>query len=377
MDSLLDLLKTQITPELVQKASSLSGEDATKTTAALGAIGPTILSAIANKGSTASGATQILGALTEHKVDDGLMGNLMGMLGNGDSTSSLLKMGGALLPSLLGGNSSGIASMIASLVGVKSGSATMLMSLAAPLIGSLLSKQVKTGGLDASGLASMLTGQKSLLAAAAPKGLDALLGMGDVASNVTSAAKGAMDAGASTVRNVAGSAANAANVAANAGANVTRSAVNTASAVADTAKAGGNSMMKWLLPLLAVLVVGFLAWRLLGGSGVPDLKAVACTQIGNVEQTINTGIPAIGADTKVADVKTWLSKVKPALDTLVTAGKAAGIATDGLTTAYTALETAINGVTGDTLGAASGAINTAINSFKTVESGLKTTVGCK
>ena len=371
MDNLLDLLKGQITPELVEKASGLVGETPADTGKALGVLGPVLLSTLANKGSSKSGAEQILSTLSDNKVDDGLLGNVMGMLGGGNS-SSLLSMGGPIVSMLLGNKAGGVVEMISSLVGIKSNSITTLMSLAAPLIGGLLSKQVKAGGLDASGLASMLGSQKSLLAAAAPKGLDALLGLGDsvsnAASNVTSAAQGAVGAGANMARN-AGNAGNA-------GANITRSAVNTATATANTAAAGGSSMMKWLLPLLAVLLVGFLAWRFLGGSG-PDLKLAACTPLTALEQKVNTGMPAITADTKVSDVKAWMATIKTGLDALTTAGKAAGVDTSGITGAYTALETAINAVTGDTLGTASEAINTAINSFKKVQTDFKGVLGCK
>ena len=368
MDNLLDLLKGQMTPELVEKASGLVGETPANTSKALGVLGPVLLSTLANKGSSKSGAEQILSTLSDNKVDDGLLGNVMGMLGGGNS-SSLLSMGGPIVSMLLGNKASGVVDMISSLVGIKSNSISMLMSLAAPLIGGLLSKQVKAGGLDASGLASMLGSQKSVLAAAAPKGLDALLGLGDnlsgAASNVTSAAQGAMGAGANMARN-----------AASAGANITRSAVNTATTTANTAAAGGSSMMKWLLPLLAVLLVGFLAWRFLGGSG-PDLKLAACTPLTALEQKVNTGIPAITADTKVSDVKAWLATIKTGLDTLTTAGKAAGLDTSGITGAFNTLETAINAVTGDTLGTASETINTAINSFKKVQTDFKGVVGCK
>jgi hypothetical protein len=357
MDNLLDLLKGQITPELVEKASGLVGETPANTGKALGVLGPVLLSTLANKGSSKSGAEQILSTLSDNKVDDGLLGNVMGMLGGGNS-SSLLSMGGPIVSMLLGNKAGGVVEMISSLVGIKSNSITTLMSLAAPLIGGLLSKQVKTGGLDASGLASMLGSQKSVLAAAAPKGLDALLGFGDgvsnAASKVTSAAQGAVGAGT----------------------NMARSTVNTATSTANTATAGGSSMMKWLLPLLAVLLLGFLAWRLLGGSG-PDLKLAACAPLTALEQKVSTGMPTITADTKVSDVKAWMATIKTGLDTLTTAGKAAGVDTSGITGAYTALETAINAVTGDTLGTASEGINTAISGFKKVQTDFKGVVGCK
>jgi len=128
-------------------------------------------------------------------------------------------------------------------------------------------------------------------------------------------------------------------------------------------------------------LVAFLVWNFLLRPQVQvpqvDLKAAACLRIADVEQSMNNNLPAISTDTKVADVKAWLAKVKPGYDALVTAANAASISVDGVTKAYTNLDSAINGVTGDTLGAGADVVNTAITSFKQVESGFQGTVGCK
>jgi hypothetical protein len=370
--NLLDLVKEQLTPDLVQKASTLVGEDSAKTSSALGAIAPTLLSAVAAKGSSKAGADEILATLSDNKVDDSLLGNVGGMLGaGGGADNPLLKIGGALLPMLLGNKTAGVAGLIASLFGIKSGTASMLLSLAAPIIGSLISKQVKTGGLDASGLASMLGSQRGALAAAAPKGLDAVLGLGDVASGISSAASSTIDAGASAAR----TATSAASSAVNAGADVVRDAGRTASAVANQTVKTGNSMLRWLLPLLAILAIGLLLWNFLGGSA-PDLKSVACTNLNTVQTTINSGLPTITADTKAADVKGWFDKVKPVVTTLLTAARAASIDVSGLETAYKTVETAITAITGDTVGTAADTLNTAITGLKTAGDSVKSAAGC-
>ncbi len=376
MDNLLDLLKGQLTPDLLQKASSLTGETPTVTGAAMNAIGPILLNALASKGSTKSGAEQILGALTEHKIDDNLLGNVMGMLSGGDSTGTLLKLGSAFLPMILGNKTSGVLDLITSLTGAKSSTATTLLSLAAPMIGSLLAKQVKVGGLDATGLAGMLTSQKGALALAAPKGLDNILGLGDAAADMSSAAHNAVGGVTAAASSAASAATSAARNTVADGMAATRNAANTAK---ETAEAGTSSMRRWLLPLLIALALGFLVWNFfLRGPGVGvNLKAAACAPIRTVEQTLTAGMPVISKDSKVADVKGWLDKVKPGFDTLVTAARAASLPVDDVVKGFDGLTKAVNDVSGDTLGAAADTVNAGINTFKDAQGKLKTAAGCQ
>lgn len=82
-----------------------------------------------------------------------------------------------------------VTSAVAGYSGVKASSASTLLALGAPLVMSLLGK---TQGLNASGLASLLTSQKSSFMSAIPAGLSSLPGisgvLGGAGTAVTSAA---------------------------------------------------------------------------------------------------------------------------------------------------------------------------------------------
>ena len=105
-----------------------------------------------------------------------------------------------------------------------------MLGLLAPIVLGAIGKQSK--GLDAEGIARMLAGQKGHIASALPSGLGSLL---------SSAVPG--------LSSFVGGASNAATAAA-------RTATNVASGAAREAEAAGSSVMKWLIPLL-LLVLAF------------------------------------------------------------------------------------------------------------------------
>lgn len=358
MENLLETLTGLMTPDMIQQASNVVGENPANTKNALMALAPTLLHAFAEKGSTPAGAGQLIASLTENKIDGGLLGNVGSILGR-DKNNSAQGAGSALIAMLLGGKSTGVLDSISSSTGLKSGSAPVLASIVSMLIGSLISKAVSSGGMNAAGLAGMLGGQKSMLATALPKGMSDLIA-NDAPAPVMSAAQSTVTAGATPMR-----------AAIDAGTTAARTATNAAATAA-----GGSSMMRWLLPLLAVVVLGLLAFLFLRPPAV-DLKAAACAPIASLETAMKSGLPAITADTKVADVKAWLATVKPIAESLVTIGRTASIPVDGFSNAFKAVESTVNNVPTETLGTAAESIAKAITDLQSTEAALKTVSGCK
>ncbi len=189
--NLVDLLKGQVGTMLAEKAASFLGEDSGSTAKAVGAILPTLLGSAANLGSTQAGASSLLSMLNTGGHDGGILDNLGSVLGGGSQTDSLMSSGSGILQSLLGNKLGGLAGLIANFAGIKSGSASSLLSMAAPLVMGLLGKQVKAKGLDASSLMHLMSGQSDFIKAALPSGLVsglASLGMGNIGSNIAQAA---------------------------------------------------------------------------------------------------------------------------------------------------------------------------------------------
>lgn len=253
--NLLDLFKNQITGEAMKSISGLVGESEEKTGSALSGIAATLMGSLANKASSSDGAASLLSDLG--KADTGIMSNITGLLG-GDQKDSLLEKGGSLVTSLLGGKSDSILSSITSMAGIGSGSGSMLMKLAGPMLMGFVGKYVKDKALDAIGLGSLLGSQKDHIKAAMPSGLFDKLGfasLGGAAKEMIGKAAGAVTGAASGVTDAATGAAR----------NVTGAANGAAKGITDAASAatggGGGGFMKTLLIALGLLAVGFFAYK--------------------------------------------------------------------------------------------------------------------
>ena len=120
------------------------------------------------------------------------------------------------------------------------------MSMAAPLVMSMLGRYVKNKALDASGLSSFLGTQKKHVASALPAGMGKVLGFdaGNMGTKV-----------GSTVTNAASSAANTGRA-----------------AVAETANAGGGILSKILPLALIALLAGGAYWFFTGNSATDALS---------------------------------------------------------------------------------------------------------
>ena len=189
------------------------------------------------------------------KLDLDNLGNIAGLFGGGASNvNGLLNSGGGIVDALLGNKSGGIVDVISSLSGMKSGSASSLLKLAAPFLMGVIGKQIKGKGL--SFFTDLIMGQKSNVAAALPAGLSSVMNFADFG-------------GAPKVN-----------------ANINTSTGSTG---------GGNSWMKWLLPLL--LAAAVLYWLSTKGCGN---KAVEATTDA-IEAVDSTAIKAVDAAGAAAD----------------------------------------------------------------------------
>ena len=113
-----------------------------------------------------------------NKGDDyGILENLGGLLSNKTQADGLLSNGSGFISSILGNNTGGIIAAIGPFSGLEKLSSSSLLSIAAPLLMSVIGKQVKSNSLGLSGLASLLIGQKDHVKAAMPAGLSGISDM--------------------------------------------------------------------------------------------------------------------------------------------------------------------------------------------------------
>jgi len=215
--NLLDSVKEALAGQVADQLGSSIGLDKQQTASALRTVVPMLLGGMMNKASTPSGASELSKALRD--TDTSILDNLGGLLGSSASSSNLISLGTKLLPMLLGSAQGNIISTLVRLLGINDKSIGSLLGLLAPIVMAVVGKQAKSsGGFDVGALTNLLGSQKSFLANAVPSELQGALGMvGDVASK--------------------------------------------ASRTVETATA--SNPLQWLLPLIAVGVLGYLGYNYL------------------------------------------------------------------------------------------------------------------
>jgi OmpA-OmpF porin, OOP family len=212
MSNLLDSIKGYLTPELMSQAASLLGENESSIAKAAGGLAPTILAGLVSK-SGDSGAMGSIFNMLSGVQSDNLLGNLGSLLGGGNLAHNDPKdLAGNLMGSLFGGKVPAILNAISSFAGIKSSSTSSLLGMVGPLVMGVLGKKISTDGLNVSGLANLLLGQKSSIMGALPAGLGSVMGLADMGAGL-----------------------------------------NTAKEAVETASTGGT---KWLWPLLLLLGLG-------------------------------------------------------------------------------------------------------------------------
>lgn len=176
--NLIDLLKSELSGEAISKVASFIGENPAVTQKAVGAALPALLGAMSNKATTGQGASELFSMLDKGGFGANQLGSLASILGGSSGAADLVKMGAPLMSALFGSRQSGLIDFLASFAGIGKSSATSLLSLGAPVVMNLLSKQAKaSGGFNLSSLTSLLGSQAPYLSAAAPAGLTTALGL--------------------------------------------------------------------------------------------------------------------------------------------------------------------------------------------------------
>jgi hypothetical protein len=167
--NLVDLVKDQLTGQVLGSLGSLIGADESQTRSATSAAVPALLGGLAKLASSQGGASQIASAMGG--LDLGALGNLAGMLG-GSNASRMADQGGSLLGSLFGASATGkMVETLAGFLGMKPGVARSLLAYLAPIVLGMVAKQFTGGRADAAGLQRLFADQAGNIKNALPAGL--------------------------------------------------------------------------------------------------------------------------------------------------------------------------------------------------------------
>jgi OmpA-OmpF porin, OOP family len=179
MASILDTVRGLVTPEVTARAASLLGEPESGVSRGLSAAIPAVLSGLLGKTGDSGMMRQLMSLLTDPSLDSSLGRNISGMLTTGGlAKTPATDLGTRFLSMIFGDRLAPVASALAEYAGLRSSTTSSLLGLAAPLVMSVLGDRVRKDGLDANGLASMLTSQRDGILAAAPTALSGLAGLG-------------------------------------------------------------------------------------------------------------------------------------------------------------------------------------------------------
>ena len=242
--NLVSLVMQHLGPEMIAKIAKALGLESHLASRAIGALVPGMLGSIAAKAATPGGAAHLAGVLDS--VDPSALAGLAGNLGGGGQATMIGK-GNALVGLALGDSSTDTLShafgRFAGLDGLAGNAVTGLVGTS--VLGALAATK-RSQGLDAGGLASMLSGQSANISAALPQGF------GQVGLPSVRPAEGLSSLPIARVASGAASVPSAASIPAQAAAILPAAAPRIA--VAEPAFRKVNWM--WLLPLGAVFVGG-------------------------------------------------------------------------------------------------------------------------
>ena len=166
-----------LTPELLRRLASGLGLDKAIVEKAVSAGIPGLLAALTSLVAKPGGAEKLSDAVAQEQP--GILTNIANVLG-GTGQGALIDNGVNTLSSLLGGNTtSALTSAVGRFAGVDKRQSNDLMGVLGPLLMGALGQQKRTSGLNASGLAQLITSQKDNIARAMPRGFsDYLSGTG-------------------------------------------------------------------------------------------------------------------------------------------------------------------------------------------------------
>ncbi len=181
MSGIMDLLTQQLGGSVMQQMGQKLGANPQATQAAMGAALPAILAGLAKNAQSNDGA-QALDRALERDHDGSVLNDALSAINNPDE-----KAGNGILGHVLGGRRNTVEAGVAKASGLNPSQATSMMTMLAPMVMGALGRQKREQGMDAGGLATMLSGERQSLEQKGAGGFMRLLdadGDGNVADDL-------------------------------------------------------------------------------------------------------------------------------------------------------------------------------------------------
>jgi hypothetical protein len=174
-----------LSPTIVSRIASALGLNQTSTQKAIAAAVPALLAALISYVSKPQGASKL--AEVVRKQQPGMLPSLGSVIGE-SGQKALIDQGSSVLTSLFGGKTlSALTDAVGQYSGIDKSGAKGLIGLLGPVALGVLGKKQRERGLDASGLANLLTAQRSNVIGALPSGFSKYLSEAGLLNDVASA----------------------------------------------------------------------------------------------------------------------------------------------------------------------------------------------
>ncbi len=158
---IMELVKGAVSKQVMGKIGGMLGTDEAKTNSVFDAIAGSVLGGLMKKAGSPGGNEAVLDAIEQQ--DTSILDQLGDLLGGGQGSDKLQQAGGGLLESVFGGDNSGMINTIAKSLGLDPNLVNKLIKMAAPIVMAVIGKYAKANSLDKSGVANLLSEQKSYL----------------------------------------------------------------------------------------------------------------------------------------------------------------------------------------------------------------------
>ena len=248
-------------PTIVSRIGSSLGSDQSSVQKAINAAVPGLLAALISLVSKPQGATKLNDVVA--KQPTGVLSSLADVIG-GAGQKAFVDKGSSTLSSLLGGPIvSSLASALGRYAGIGEGGSKSLLGLLGPAVLGVLGHEQRERGLDASGLARLLSSQKDEVVAAMPSGFSKYLSDTGILDDVTT---------------------------------------RTTKFASRAPEPSTTSVWPWLLGALALLGAGLLAWQLFSGRERQVVEAPS-PKVEAPSQEITGEAPYVGLLSKLRGIK--------------------------------------------------------------------------
>jgi hypothetical protein len=192
-----------LTPDIVAKIARTLGIDPDVAQKVVSAAVPAILASFAGLAAKPAGAQQLSDTLEQQRPD--MLSQMTSAIGGPDQ-KAVADTGSSLLSTLLGGSGlNGLVSAMSTFAGINQNTSKSVLGLIAPMVMGAIGQQQRSGGLDANGLANLLSSQKDQITAAMPTGLANMLGARGMLDGLDAGLRRGADTASSAAGRMAGS----------------------------------------------------------------------------------------------------------------------------------------------------------------------------